>query len=145
MINLEIGRNSPIARQLGCLLGCASWTGRLGVLIFGLLVVGFIGGVFFFITSSFKSSPVYQQAMEAARSDGAVAAALGTPIDSGWLITGSISEQGLSGDADLIIPIAGPRGRGTLYASARKGNGTWQFYTLAVQVDGDNEVIQLQR
>lgn len=143
MINLELGRTHSAARRLGCPLGCASLSGCLGALVIAIVVIGFVGGLLFFIMSSFKSSPVYQRAMDAARSDPSVTAALGTPIESGWLITGSISEQGLSGDADLIIPIAGPRRGGTLYASARKGNGAWQFYTLAVKVDGENEVIQL--
>jgi hypothetical protein len=145
MDNFETGPTRSVAHNLGGPLGCAGLTGCLGALLMVVVVAGFVGGIFFFIMSSFKSSPVYQQAMDAVRSDRSVAAALGTPIDSGWLITGSISEQGLSGDADLIIPISGPRRGGTLYASARKGNGIWQFYTLAVKVDGDNEVIQLQR
>jgi hypothetical protein len=69
---------------------------------------------------------------------------LGTPIQPGWLVTGSIQEQGLSGDASLVIPISGPRGSGTLYASAREGNGVWQYYTLAVKIDGQDQVIELR-
>ena len=101
-------------------------------------------GIFLLIMSSFKSSPVYIQAMQAARADSRVVQALGTPIESGWLISGSTSEQGLSGDANLVIPISGPRKGGTLYASARKANGVWQFYTLAVQVDGQDGVLILE-
>ncbi len=126
------------------LFGCISLGGCAGGFLLLAVIVAFIGGIFFLITSSFKSSPVYLQAMEAARSDSRVVQALGTPIDSGWLITGSTSEQGLSGDADLVIPISGPHKGGTLYASARKSNGVWQFYTLAVQVDGDSQVVVLE-
>ncbi len=145
MINLESGRTSFVTRKLGRPLGCASLTSCLGALLITLVVVGFVGGIFFLIISSFKSSSVYAEAMEAARSDPAVTSALGTPIDAGWLITGSLSEQGISGNADLVIPISGPRRGGTLYASAYKANGVWHFYTLAVQVDGDSELILLRR
>ena len=47
-------------------------------------------------------------------------------------------------DKLLVITISGPRGSGTLYAAAREGNGVWQYYTLAVKVDGQNQVIALR-
>jgi hypothetical protein len=116
----------------------------LGAVVFVLVIVGIIAGVFYLIMGDFKSSPVYVEAMKAAQSDPRVAAQLGTPIQAGWFVTGSIEEQGISGDATLVIPISGSRKSGTLYASARKGNGVWQFYTLAVQIDGQSEVIVLR-
>jgi hypothetical protein len=124
--------------------GCLGLGGCLTGLVIVLIIVGFIGGIFYLIMGSIKSSPVYMQAMKAAQSDPQVVGALGTPIDSGWLVTGSIEQQGISGDASLVIPISGPHGSGTLYASAREGNGVWQFYTLAVQLNGQNEVITLK-
>jgi hypothetical protein len=118
--------------------GCAS-------LLVGLLLTGaFIAGIFYVIMSSFTSSPVYIEALQAARADPHVVQSLGEPIRPGWLIMGSLEEQGISGDANLVIPISGSRKNGTLYASARKGNGVWQFYTLAVRVDGDPEIIPLK-
>ncbi|MCL4395012.1 MAG: cytochrome c oxidase assembly factor 1 family protein [Chloroflexi bacterium] len=126
-------------RTVGCLGvgGCIS-----GILVI-LVVAMIVGGVFYLIMGSFKSSPVYLEAMKAAQANPDVVQALGSPIQSGLLVTGSISEQGISGDASLVIPISGPRGNGTLYASARKGNGVWRFYTLAVQVDGQDQLIAL--
>ncbi len=144
MITIGTGRTNVGGRSLAGPFGCLGLTSCVGGLVILLVVVGSIAGIFYLIMGQFKSSPVYLQAMQAAREDPAVIEALGTPIESGWLITGSLSEQGLSGDADLIIPISGPRHSGTLYASARKGNGVWQFYTLAVKVDGQDRVIPLR-
>jgi hypothetical protein len=127
------------------LSGCIGLTGCVTIVAFFLLIVAFVAGIFFLIMNSFRSSPVYLEAMQAARSDQRVVQALGTPIESGWFMWGSLEEQGLSGDASLSIPISGPRKRATLYASARKGNGVWQFYTLAVQVDGQTSLITLER
>ena len=107
------------------------------------LIAAFVGGIFYLIFSGFTSSTVYVQAVNAAKADARVVQALGEPIQPGWFITGSLEEQGISGDANLVIPISGSRKGGTLYAAARKGNGVWQFYTLAVRVDGDNELITL--
>ena len=124
--------------------GCMGVSGCLGSAAIALLIAGIIGGVFLMITGTFKSSPVYLDAMKAAQTDPRVVDALGTPIQSDWFVTGSIEEQGISGDATLTIPISGPHGNGTLYASAREGNGRWQFYTLAVKIDGQDQVIPLR-
>lgn len=124
--------------------GCLGLGGCLSGLVILVIVVAFIGGMFYMIAGTFKSSPVYVEAMKAAQADPRVVEALGTPIQPGWFVSGSIEEQGISGDANLTIPISGPHGSGTLYASAREGNGVWQFYTLAVKVDGQNQVIPLR-
>lgn len=124
------GRNSRLGGCIGTMVG-------LGV------IVAFVVGILYVIFSDLTSSPVYIEALKAAQADSRVVQALGDPIQPGWLVTGSLEEQGISGDASLVIPISGSRKSGRLYASARKGNGVWQFYTLAVQVDGDNELIPL--
>lgn len=123
--------------------GCIGLGGCLSLLVGGLILAGIVGGIVYLVMGNFKSSPVYTQAVKAAQSDTRVIQALGEPIQPGWYVTGTIEEQGISGDATMTIPISGPRKGGTLYASARKQNGLWQFYTLAVQVDGDNKVIPL--
>jgi hypothetical protein len=136
--------NSPltspsVARRFGCI----SITGCLASLVGGIMILGFIAGIFYLIASEFKSSPVYMRALAAVQSDARVIQALGAPIQPGWYVTGSLEEQGLSGDATLTIPVSGSRKGGMLYASARKANGVWVFYTLAVQVDGDDNIITL--
>src|SRR5690349_9867338 len=94
--------------------------GILGVLIGIAACVGialFLGG------SALKSNDVYAQALEAAQNDREVQSALGTPIEAGAFVTGSIETQGISGNASLNIPIHGPDGSGTIFASARRENG----------------------
>jgi hypothetical protein len=118
--------------------------GCLGGIALCALILAIVGGALVLTTNSFKSNDVTQQALARARSNAAVVDALGTPIEIGWLITGSLSTQGISGDADLVIPISGPKKGGILYASARRSNGVWQYYTLAVRVDGENGIIDLR-
>jgi hypothetical protein len=116
------------------ILGC------LGVLA---AVAACVGGTLYLATSSMKSSEVYTEALAAAQNDPQVQEALGTPIEAGTFVTGSMQTQGLSGDASLNIPISGPNGSGTIFASARRENGEWVFYTLAVAVDGSDDLIVL--
>lgn len=133
-MRVRIGNRGGI---LGGLLGVV---GCLGV----VLVIGLCaGGMFFMITGVFRGSDVYQEALATAQNDAEVQAALGTPIEAGWFTMGSMETQGLSGTADLQIPIHGPNAGGTLYVGARRENGVWQYYTLSVAVDGRDELIVL--
>lgn len=122
-----LSRNAKVAIPLGC-LGV--------VLLFGL----FVGGVLTFVFSMFRSSEPYQQAMERARRNPQVVAALGTPIEPGWLMTGNLNESGASGEAELSIPISGPKGKGTIFVSARKSAGKWEFRALIVELDGGERI-----
>ncbi len=119
--------------------------GLLAGLAFAALVVGCIAAIALLINTGFKSSAVYQEAMQAAQSNPRVIAVLGEPIREGFPIMGSIETAGLSGEADLRIPIRGPEGRGMLQASARRQGGVWVYYTLAVYIPSTGEVIHLQR
>jgi len=93
----------------------------VGILIWA--VVGLVMG-------AFRSSYVYQEALARARANPAVIEQLGTPIEPGRFVSGSISVSGASGEADLSIPVSGPKGRGTLYARASKRAGEWHFSML---------------
>lgn len=92
----------------------------------GALVWALVG----FVMGAFRSSYVYQEALARARAHPAVVGQLGTPIEPGRFVSGSLSVSGASGDADLAIPISGPKGRGTLYVRASKRAGEWHFTML---------------
>jgi len=119
--------------------------GCLAVLLLFLCIGAFVGMIFFTVTETFKSSEVYQQALEKARADPQVAQALGEPIEPGWMPGGSINVSGPSGDADLAIPISGPKNSGTIYIIAAKSMGTWEYSALEVEVNGQSERINLLR
>ncbi len=67
----------------------------------------------------------------------------GEPIESGWLITGSINRSGSSGDADLSIPLRGPDGHGRLYVIADRRAGKWSFELAEVRLDGAADRVDL--
>jgi Cytochrome oxidase complex assembly protein 1 len=48
-----------------------------------------------------------------------------------------------SGDAELSIPISGPRGKGRILVAAKKEHGRWSYQTMEVDVDGDDTAIPL--
>ena len=124
------GRNWKWAVPVGC----------LGILIAGcVFVVLLVSVVFGFI----KSSDAYTEAVSRAQASPAVAEALGTPIEPGFFVTGNINVSGSSGQADLAIPISGPKGSATLYAQATKSAGQWSYSLLQVSVSATDEQINL--
>src|SRR2546430_13562137 len=51
--------------------------------------------------------------------------------------------KGGSGDADLSIPISGPKVKGTIYAVATKSPGYWTYFKLEVKIYRTADTIDL--
>jgi len=111
--------------------------------LFALLPLLCCGGFFGTVIFGLRGSAATQVALAKARTDPAVTNALGTPIKEGYFVSGSASEGGDSGHADLQIPISGPKGSGTLYVVADLHDGEWVCKKLHVIVSGTGEQIDL--
>ncbi len=114
----------------------------------GFLTLVFLFGLFFAImmtvvTASFRGSDVYQQALSQAAANSQVSEQIGEPIKPAWLVSGQLNVRGSGGNADLSIPISGPRGKGSIHAVANKTAGAWHFTYLQVTVEGQPASIDL--
>jgi hypothetical protein len=120
------------------------WKLLLGVLV-ALMVLGIAGvfGILTLIMSAIKGSDVAKEGMTRARSNPAVVQYLGTPIEEGWLVSGSINVSDGSGDANLSLPISGSKGKGTLYVIAQKSAGTWTYSLMQAAIEGSGQRIDL--
>ena len=107
-----------------------------------VVLLGF-GVLMALILGVLKSSDAYRGAVERARNAPGVIAALGTPIEPGFLVTGNIKVKGESGTAQLEIPVSGPKGSARIYVSATKSLGSWHFPGLVVQLDGSQQLFDL--
>ena len=105
--------------------------GCLSMLVVGAVVIALIVTLVF---GALKSSDVYKQALAKAISNPTVIGELGEPIEAGWVVSGSISVNGSSGEADISIPISGPKKSATVYAVGRKSAGEWKFSRLEVEI-----------
>ena len=106
--------------------------GCLGSLV---LLAAFIAGILFLVFGIMKSSDVYEESLARAMADPAVVEALGDPIEDGLFVSGNVNISGPSGNANLAIPLSGPRASGTLYAEAVRSEGEWEFTTLVLKLD----------
>ncbi len=125
-----------------------SWLGRnwkwllAAVFVCGL---GFVVGIGALLMGAMRSSDVAKEAFARAQSNTLVAQRLGTPISEGWFVGGSINVTPASGDADLSVPISGPKGKGTVYVTAQKTAGTWAYSVMQAAIEGSSEKIDLLR
>ena len=124
----------------------ASWWSRnwkravpLGCLTVLLLLAGLVAAIMGFI----RSAGPLEEAMALARSNCAVEAALGLPVDAGWLVSGSVNVSGPIGDAAMSYPVEGSRASGRLHAVAYKETGRWEFRALQLEVEPNAERIDV--
>ena len=99
-----------------------------------LLFLAFAGSIVVIVFSAMKSTEVYKEALARAKADPAVIEALGSPIKDGFLLSGNTNVNGASGESNLAIPISGPKGKGTIYVSANKSLGQWNYSGIVVEV-----------
>jgi hypothetical protein len=124
------GRNWKWVLPVGC----------LGSVAFMVLACG---GIFAVVLGTLKSSWACSEGVELARHNKRVVEQLGEPIETGWMTSGSINVSGSSGNADISVPLQGPRNSGTLYVVAKKVAGQWQFERAVVEISGQGSRIDL--
>lgn len=124
--------------------GCTPLSCLITAIIF--VVVGIcIGGAFFTVTGLIRNSDVVQEALARAERDPQVAAALGTPLETGWLPMGSIETSNGGGNADLTLPISGPRGSGEMSIEAVRSEGVWRYRRLVVTIRDTGQRVDVLR
>ena len=114
-----------------------------GCLSIALLFVVFITSVVLIVFTAVKSTDVYKDALARAKAHPAVIEALGSPITEGFLVSGNTNVNGASGEANLSIPISGPKGKGTLYVAATKSLGRWNYSGLVLETVATHQRINL--
>jgi hypothetical protein len=115
----------------------------LGCFSMAMVFVAFISAVVLIVLSAVKSTDVYKGALARARAYPAVIDALGSPITEGFLVSGNTNVNGASGEANLSIPVSGPKGRGTLYVAATKSLGRWNYSGLVLEMAKTHQRIDL--
>ena len=119
------------------------WFVPTGCLTIVVLFVAFVGSIVVIVFSAIKSTDPYKDAFAKARIHPAVIEALGSPIKKGFFVSGNTNVNGAAGEANLSIPISGPKGKGTIYVKAEKSLGRWSYSDLVVEIQGTGHRIDL--
>ena len=116
--------------------------GCLGALV---LLAAFVGSTALIVFGAMKSTDVYKSALDRAEEHSSVIEALGSPVKAGFLVSGNTNINGASGEANLSIPISGPKGKGKIYVAATKSLGEWNYSGLVVEIEKSHQRIDLLR
>jgi hypothetical protein len=119
--------------------GCLKW---LAIGCTALVVLCGIGilGLVFFVFGAIKHSDVYRQALSRASSDPRVVEALGTPIEPGWWVSGSVNANNGEGTANINFPVSGPKGSARIHAAASRDNDAWSYSSIVVRPEKGGEI-----
>jgi hypothetical protein len=132
--SVEAGENAmdSVPQQRTWLQRNTKWI-VLGAVLLGVLLLGlFLAAILMIVAGAMRSSDVYKESLARAQASPQVAALVGTPVEPGFFTTGSINVENRTGDADLHIPIHGPKGEATIDVVARKRDGKWIYDTMRV-------------
>jgi Cytochrome oxidase complex assembly protein 1 len=118
-----------------------NWKWLVGGLF--LVLVLLVAGIMTLVMGAMRGSDVATESVLRAQGNASVVQRLGAPIKEGWFVGGSINVSTASGDADLSVPISGPKGEATVYVTAQKTAGTWIYSQMVAVVKGSGDKIDL--
>lgn len=118
--------------------GCLTMILIAGLLLFGLIGLGIKG-----VSSLMGSSEPVRHAITLAQANPAAVAALGTPLEPGAMINGTLQTDNSSGHADLSIPLKGPKGNGRVYIKGEREADRWTYSLIELAIDASGERIDL--
>jgi hypothetical protein len=119
------------------------WFVPLGCFSMVVLFVAFVASVALIVFSAVKSTDVYKDALARVKAHPAVIEALGSPVTEGFLVSGNTNVNGAAGEANLSIPVSGPKGKGTIYLAATKSLGRWNYSGLVLEITNTHHRINL--
>ena len=135
----------PLTPKTNWWKGNWKWFVPVGCFSMLLLFVAFVVSIALIVFSAVKATDVYKDALARAKVNPSVIQMLGSPIKEGFLVSGNTNVNGASGEANLSIPISGPKGKGTIYVAANKSLGEWNYSGLVVEIEKTHERIDLLR
>ncbi|PCI07298.1 MAG: hypothetical protein COB73_08515 [Flavobacteriaceae bacterium] len=114
--------------------------GCVGVILF---VVFGLGAAFFGLKNFVTNSTPYEYAVEQAVNNPEVIQILGDPVETDGMMSGNVSIQNESGNANFTVPLKGANGFGTLVVVAERFDGKWVYEDLYVDVHETLERVDL--
>ena len=102
-----------------------------------------VGALVFGVTNMISESTPAQYAIEKASENTSVIELLGEPIVKNGMASGNINFSNNTGDADLRIPVSGPKGEGFIRVVGESYDDEWTYEKLYIVIKETNEKINL--
>ncbi|NNM23191.1 MAG: hypothetical protein HKO54_06540 [Flavobacteriaceae bacterium] len=114
-----------------------------GCLLVIIVIILFVGSIFWGVTSMFSESAPYQEAMSRVQANEQVIQQLGEPIEQHGMSSGNINISNGRKSANLNIPIEGPKGEATITVIATGRGDDWTYQTMTVEFADTGEYLNL--
>jgi hypothetical protein len=134
----NIRRENAAAVKKGFAVGCG------GCFVVFMLGIGFVASLFFVVMLFMRGADASVESLKRAQNSPQVKAALGDPITMGWWVMGSFSSTAEEGQANLTIPVSGPRGSASIQTEATKEKGTWNYTRMSADLPSGQTIDLLQ-
>ena len=123
------------------LFGCC---GALVLTLVGLLSV-FGVAVFGFAFNVLRDSEAAQAALRESQASTTLIEEIGEPMKMGWFLEGGVNVDAAnnSGDADILVPIKGPKGTASVHAIGIREGGVWTMQEMTATVEGTGNTVDL--
>lgn len=112
-------------------------------LTFLVIWVVFILVLLFPLVGLMKNNDAYKTSFMIVQSDPEIQEIIGTPIESGFFVSGNIQTSGPDGQATVQYTIKGPKGEGVTNVFAYKNMGKWVIQELVVYFEETDRRIEL--
>lgn len=111
-------------------------------IVYGLGAVVIIGAIVAVFVVLFNLEP-FETVKHEARTNPQIARHVGSPVEVGSWTSGSVDDNGQTGDADVTVSVGGPLASGTLRMVSVKQNGVWIVRKMVLTLDDTGQVIGL--
>ena len=111
-----------------------------GCLSLILILIVFVGSIFWGVTSALEESQPYEYALEKINQDEEITDVLGSPIEKDGMIQGSYKYTNGKKSADMKIPVSGPNGSGILFVEATGEDDEWTYNVIRVEINDDENI-----
>ena len=94
------------------------------------------------MANAIEDSQPYEYALEKINADEDLINALGSPIEKDGMVQGSWNYTNGKKSANMVVPISGPKGSGTLFVEATGEDDDWTYDVIRVEI-GDSETFNI--
>ena len=119
------------------LFGCG------GCLVLVALLGAFGAAIFAFVFKALGESEAAQASLREAQASTVLIEEIGEPMTVGWLVMGSVNVSNDSGEADIIVPIEGPKGTASVHTIEVREGGVGTMQEMTATVAGSGTTVDL--
>jgi len=114
-----------------------------GCLTLIVMFMVFIGPAIFGVSKLFTGAEPYKDGLAKVQQDEYLLSLLGEPIETDGIMQGNISYTNGDSNANIAIPIKGPKNTAKVYVVGTKENNKWSYTEMYVIINETDEQIDL--